>query len=498
MPGITAQLDAAEVAAAFGDLPTLAPVAVEVLRLADDDLASLEDIADVVGRDPGLAAQMLRVANSAVFGMGGTTTSLARAMSILGLRTVKLLSLSFSVVAQPDLSDPTAVLIWRHTLATSALSRVLATSRDPRVGDEAFIAALLGDLGRLALVEHGAYLDAAHAGHGWLDREAELEVAGCTSDEVTARILEGWGLPAVLADAVRHRADPSQAYGTAARIAKVLAVADAAALLVVTGPDAAGLALEHYRTRALDLLDLTGDETDRLLVEAAPALEEIARMFRAELPHDLPLDALLLRAKESLARLSLDAVVALSQEQSRAQHLESENRRLAAEAATDALTALANRRAYDAFLDRTIATRLRRPGPGSVGLLMIDVDRFKAINDTHGHRVGDDVLRLMSARLALHTRRDEFVARIGGEEFAVVLPVTHADEIAPPAGPFPGATAADPLDTPIGPLVITASVGGSWTDELDADASRRLYAAADAALQEAKATGRNRARMHRA
>ena len=57
-------LDPVDVAAGFGDLPTLAPVAVEVLRLADDDRASLEDIAAVISRDPGLAAQLLKVANS--------------------------------------------------------------------------------------------------------------------------------------------------------------------------------------------------------------------------------------------------------------------------------------------------------------------------------------------------------------------------------------------------------------------------------------------------
>ena len=100
-------LDPAAVAAGFGDLPTLAPVAVEVLRLADDDTASLEDIAAVISNDPGLAAQMLKVANSPMYGMGGEVASLNRAASILGLRTVKLLSLSFAVVASTggDASD---------------------------------------------------------------------------------------------------------------------------------------------------------------------------------------------------------------------------------------------------------------------------------------------------------------------------------------------------------------------------------------------------------
>ncbi len=486
-----AVLDPGEVAASFGVLPTLAPVALELLRLADDDRASLEDIAALIARDPGLASQMLRVANSAVFGMGGKTTSLARAASILGLRTVKLLSLSFSVVTRPDDDDADAALVWRHTLVTGAMARAISAARDPRLADECFIVGLLGNLGRLALAERREYADAARNAASWFDSADELAAVGCTSDDVTARILDNWGLPTVLGDAVRHRTDPQGTRGVAARVARVLNVADAAARLVIAVPDRAGPALEYYRHSAAAHLGLTAEQSDALLVDGTPALEEIAAMFRSDHPHDVPLDVLLLRAKDSLARLSLAAVAALSQEQVRAHRLESENRRLATEAATDVLTALPNRRAYDEFIERTVASRIRRATPGALGLLMIDLDRFKSVNDTYGHRVGDDVLRLMGARFALHTRRDEFAARIGGEEFAVIVPVTDRDEIALVAERFRRAIADEPLDTGIGPLRITASVGAAWLDDIEPHAARRLYDAADAALREAKLSGRD-------
>jgi diguanylate cyclase (GGDEF)-like protein len=486
-----AVLDPGEVADSFGVLPTLAPVAAELLRLADDERASLEDIARVIGRDPALAGQLLRVANSAMFGMGGKTTSLARAAAILGLRTVKLLSLSFSVVTRPDPADTGATLVWRHTLVTSAMARAVSSLRTPRLADECFIAGLLSNLGKLALAEYPAYTAAAQGAPVWLDAADELAAVGCTSDEVGARILGGWGLPSVLCDAIRHRSDPSRTDGVTSTVAAVLDVAAAAARLVVAGPEHAGEALERYRDAAARHLDLTAKEAEALLVDAAPALEEIAAMFRSENPHDVPLDVLLLRAKDGLARLSLATLAALSQEQHRTERLEVENRRLAAEAATDALTALPNRRAYDDFIERTVAARERRPVPGALGLLMIDLDRFKAVNDTHGHRVGDAVLRLMGAMLALHTRRDEFAARIGGEEFAVVVPVTDRDEITLAADRFRRAIAGEPLDTPAGPLRITASVGAAWLDDTEPQAARRLYDAADAALHEAKKAGRN-------
>ncbi|MCB2175779.1 MAG: GGDEF domain-containing protein [Actinomycetales bacterium] len=484
-------LDPGEVADSFGVLPTLAPVAAELLRLADDERASLEDIARVIGRDPALAGQLLRVANSAMFGMGGTTTSLTRAASILGLRTVKLLSLSFSVVTRPNPADAGATLVWRHTLATSAMARAISARRNPRLADECFIAGLLGNLGRIALAEYPAYAGAAGGPPAWLDTADELAAVGCTSDEVTARILDSWGLPPVLSDAIRHRSEPSRADGVTGTIAAVLDVAAAAARLVVAGPDEAGGALEQYRAAAGRHLALTAKEADALLVDAAPALEEIAAMFRSENPNDVPLDVLLLRAKDGLARLGLATLAALSQEQHRTERLESENRRLAAEAATDALTALPNRRAYDDFIARTVAARERRAVPGVLGLLMIDLDRFKSVNDTHGHRVGDSVLRLMGAMLALHSRRDEFAARIGGEEFAVVVPVTDPEEITLAAERFRRAIAGEVLQTPAGALRITASVGAAWLDDAEPQAAQRLYDAADAALHEAKMAGRN-------
>jgi diguanylate cyclase (GGDEF)-like protein len=424
--------------------------------------------------------------------MGGKTTSLARAASILGLRTVKLLSLSFSVVTRPEDDAPEATLVWRHTLVAGAMARVISTARDPRLADECFIVGLLGNLGRLALAGHPAYRQAARHAGAWFDSADELAAVGCTSDDVTARILDNWGLPTVLGDAVRHRTDPQSADGASARISKVLNVADAAARLVIAEPDHAGEALEHYRSSATAHLGLTAQDSDALLVDGAPALEEIAAMFSSDHPHDIPLDALLLRAKDGLARLSLATVAALSQEEIRAHRLESENRRLATEAATDALTALPNRRAYDEFIEQTVAARTRRAAPGALGLLMIDLDHFKSVNDTHGHRIGDDVLRLMGARIALHTRRHEFSARIGGEEFAVVLPVTDRDEIALAADRFRRAIAGEPLDTGIGPLRITASVGAAWLGDTEPHAARRLYDAADSALREAKSSGRDR------
>ena len=484
-------IDAARAIASFGDLPTLAPVAVEVLRLADDDRATLDDIGRAISRDPGLSSQILRVANSAMYSIGGEVTTLGRAATVLGLRTVKLLSLSFSVVTRPDEADATGQRLWRHTLLKAALSHTLAETHEPRLADECFIAGLLGNMGKLVLETEPRYV-AARDGAPWIDREVELAQLGVTSDDIAARVLESWGLPGLLAAGIRHTRDPHEADGPASAIARILQVADAAACFLTAGADEGPEALATVKRCAGVQLGLDDDGVDAFLTAAARAVEDVAGMFKTDALTPMPVAELLTRAKGELARMSLDMVAALSAQESRSEELANENQRLATEALTDPLTQLPNRRSFEQTIEREIRGRLRRPEPTSLGLLMMDLDSFKLINDTHGHQAGDDVLRGFASRLSLHTRRDEYVARVGGEEFVIVIPVTDPDEIRLAAERFRKCIAEAPFDTSAGPLDVTVSIGVASTTEIDEHTATTLYEAADQALYAAKDGGRNR------
>src|SRR6185503_3437458 len=93
-------------------------------------------------------------------------------------------------------------------------------------------------------------------------------------------------------------------------------------------------------------------------------------------------------------------------------------RAVEAQASTDALTGLPNRRYFDEFCG--LLARRRRSGD-AVGVLMIDIDKFKVLNDTHGHATGDEVLRAVGAAIVAAVREDDVPARYGGEEFVVLL-----------------------------------------------------------------------------
>jgi diguanylate cyclase (GGDEF)-like protein len=154
-------------------------------------------------------------------------------------------------------------------------------------------------------------------------------------------------------------------------------------------------------------------------------------------------------------------------------------------ASTDSLTLLANRCAFDNRLLDEIERVSRRTSP--LSLLMIDIDHFKNYNDAFGHPAGDEALRAVAQLLRLTVRRIDFAARIGGDEFAVILPFTDlagARVIAEKCR-----VAAEARRGPHGPLHI--SVGAAQLSGLSSDGSE-LVSAADEALYTAKFAGRNR------
>lgn len=159
-------------------------------------------------------------------------------------------------------------------------------------------------------------------------------------------------------------------------------------------------------------------------------------------------------------------------------------------ALTDALTGLANRRAFLDALEAELARVLRHDYPAS--LLFLDLDEFKRVNDTHGHAVGDEVLAGFSKVLSRGCRRGDLAARIGGEEFAVLLPMTGRVSAALVAERMRRSTESLPLGVSVR-VPVTVSIGVASTEDSPKPVeAAALLGRADVALYRAKAGGRNR------
>jgi diguanylate cyclase (GGDEF)-like protein len=178
----------------------------------------------------------------------------------------------------------------------------------------------------------------------------------------------------------------------------------------------------------------------------------------------------------------------------RAQLAETQALKEAAEfqATHDSLTGLYNRGAIFDLLRREFALASR--SRTSTGIIMLDIDHFKRINDTYGHAAGDDVIREAVRRILLTVRSTDWVGRYGGEEFLVILPHCDADQVRACAERVRCAISDGPItiqSTQTMHLAVTASVGATVAS-FPHDSEQSAITTADLALYEAKNTGRNR------
>jgi diguanylate cyclase (GGDEF)-like protein len=162
------------------------------------------------------------------------------------------------------------------------------------------------------------------------------------------------------------------------------------------------------------------------------------------------------------------------------------------QAVTDELTGLFNHRRFQEVMTAEVE-RARRYGH-ELGLIMLDIDNFKSVNDTHGHLTGDNVLRAVARVLRQSSRDVDEPARYGGEEMAVALPLTDLEGAYQFAERVRGRIEALELPLPdgLGTLKVTASFGVASLATADGASKGALVAAADGALYEAKRSGKNR------
>ncbi len=251
----------------------------------------------------------------------------------------------------------------------------------------------------------------------------------------------------------------------------------------VSGVEACRRIKSSEAYRDVPVIMVTGEPKSQVLEDAfdAGAMDFISKpIARIELVSRVR-SALALKRERDLRKARERDLLRL------ARQLEEANRRLERLSSLDPLTGLANRRTLDGFLEMEWRRARRDREPLSV--ILIDVDHFKAYNDTHGHQIGDECLRQVAGVLgdAAH-RPGDLVARYGGEEFAVVLSQTSAHGARIVAEQLRARVEALPLSNGR----VTISLGIATIVPTSEGAPERLLGAADTALYAAKRGGRNR------
>jgi diguanylate cyclase (GGDEF)-like protein len=169
------------------------------------------------------------------------------------------------------------------------------------------------------------------------------------------------------------------------------------------------------------------------------------------------------------------------------------HQQLAAAARTDAKTGLLNATAWQREADAEVTRAQRTSSP--LALLLVDVDHFKRVNDSHGHLIGDEVLRALAAELRQQVRESDVVGRFGGEEFTVLLPGTDASGAEGIAERLRGSAARLSVAAADARIRVTVSIGVAVLGQHGSDLFE-LLAAADVALYRAKDAGRDQVRVY--
>jgi HD-like signal output (HDOD) protein/prolyl-tRNA editing enzyme YbaK/EbsC (Cys-tRNA(Pro) deacylase) len=275
----------------FHELPALPATAAQILQLAADPRASARQLAQIVEQDPALAAQVLRYANSSLYGYAGKINNLQTAIArVLGFEYVMNLALGFSIgkALRVPKDGPFGMdAFWQHSVCCARLVEVLSqhlprTQRPPR--GTAYLAGLLQNLGRLVLghtfeAEFFLLNRFAEANPEMSSCELERQVLGVSHDQIGAWLMEAWGLPRELVTAVRYHHDEGYWEQHAVYPQLVLIANRALALHGIGEVDSHGIPSFALQMLELDqqlVLDLTTQVTDNLTI-----FEDIARRLAA-------------------------------------------------------------------------------------------------------------------------------------------------------------------------------------------------------------------------
>ncbi|MDA1313365.1 MAG: GGDEF domain-containing protein [Acidobacteria bacterium] len=487
------------------DVPSVPTVAIEILRLIEDKDATMDDFANVIQLDPALTVKLVRLANSSYFSQVSEITTLQRACSLVGLNTVRLMAVSFSLMDSLRASESGPFdyrQYWRRSSVLATAGRTWAKATGSSLADAAFVTGLVTHIGKLALSRGLARKYnrvIARSEGGWPSLGYEREVLGFSSREIGSTLLRSWKLPALIHRAVATEDDPdSPSSNEEPQTRELISIMRLAGYCeeLICDP-AKGSVIAELEQRAQADYGFSTSRTEEIILSLQAELGRTAEILAIETPSRVDVAGILKQAHQLLLTESLSVAAEIQEMKFQAKKLESRNIELSGKAYTDSLTGLANRAHFDQALGVQIEQRSGGVVSGSLGLLMIDVDHFKSFNDNYGHQVGDRVLAAVGQALIRATRQADLAARYGGDEFVVIIPGETPSGLEALAKRIRAAINA--LQVPIDgrSLSVEVSIGGCRAATVtSAQDVERLLRLADECLYQAKTKGGNRYELY--
>jgi diguanylate cyclase (GGDEF)-like protein len=483
---------------AYPSLPSLPGVAVRVLELTRNPKVSMQEIAQTVSMDPALATKVLKTVNSSYYGLPQPCPSIPRAMSMLGMNTVKSIVLGFSLVEMTksvagagEAFDLEAY--WRRAVYSAVAARSVAFRAKCCDPEEAFTGSMIADIGMLACFaalrdEYTTAMGVAPDDHSeWVG--VEREALGFDHAKLGQALATKWKLPPQLAECVGFHHEPAACHPQHEKLLRCIGVGQAAA--AVLSVKDAKKKLGAFVVLCRDGFEMDRAACDALLEATSKGAQDLAKSLELKTGERPDVGAILSQAQEAIVETQL-------QSQQQSEELRKANEELARKTITDALTGAYNRAHFDATLAAAFA-HAKKTGT-ALSLLFFDADRFKSVNDTLGHQAGDAVLKELSRRTRGLLSSAGTVCRYGGEEFAIILPGVGMLKAGKIAELLRTVIARTPFDLRACKVAeeertVTISIGVSSLELAFAElvaTPEALTKAADEGVYAAKKAGRNR------
>ncbi len=483
-------------------LPSPPGIALRILEAVKAESSSYAGLARIISSDPALAARILKVANSSYYALPKKVDSIEKALTVLGVETLKNIALSFVIAKEMrgfaeggfDFN-----LFWRRGVTAAVSAEMLGRSLGRR-GDESFVSALLQDIGVVLLFlcrpeEYLRVLDGKRES-GLPVQDLERQTFGFDHQDLGAEVLKRWGLPQSIYGPIAYHHRTAEAPEDLRPRAELLGLSDMVSS-GYHGKNGSGK-MNGIRELLTEKHGIGQEQATALIDAVAEKTLEVLTSFEIDPGTMKPYSQILQEANEELGRLNLSyeqLVMEYKQAKEQAERLAKElgeaNGRLREMAFKDGLTGLFNHRYFQESMDRELGRALRYGRP--LALVLFDIDHFKKVNDTYGHPAGDAVLRDLADLARKTVRSSDMVARYGGEEFAIILPETDRKGAGILADRLRQLIEGMTIEAGGKSIRVTISAGvAAYEPGAEGGEKSKLIGAADKALYNSKSSGRNR------